>query len=78
VVALSTGDVTSGLVRPLAAEIDKPPLVTNEKSRITCERCAINRKFVLNTNRKPLSGYSLKIFSPLGGASFAAEPRKRK
>jgi hypothetical protein len=29
-VAPSTGDVTSGLGRPLAAEIGKPPFLTNE------------------------------------------------
>jgi hypothetical protein len=65
VVALSTGDVTSGLGRPLAAEIDKPPLLTNEKSHITCERCAIDRKFVLNTDRKPWSLYRLVTSLPV-------------
>jgi hypothetical protein len=58
-VALSFDDVTSGLGRPLAAEIDKLPLLTNEKSHITCERYAIDSKLVLNTNRKPWSLYRL-------------------
>jgi hypothetical protein len=121
----SFDDVTSGLGRRLAAELDKPPLLTNGKSNITCERCAIDRKLVLNiprkpwslyllvtslpvsdvtelvkwcsrcegwwklvnnskitrdskkchqtTNRKSGSDYSLKIFSPLGDASVAAD-----
>jgi hypothetical protein len=51
-VALSTGDVISGLGRPLATEIEKPPLSTNEKAHIACERYAIDSKLVLNTNRK--------------------------
>jgi hypothetical protein len=55
VVTLSTGDVTSGLVRPLAAGIDTPPLLTNEKSHVTRERCGVDHKFVLNTKRKPWS-----------------------
>jgi hypothetical protein len=55
VVDLSTGDVTSGLPRPLAAEIAKPLLMTNQRSHITRERCAIDRNLVLNTNRKPWS-----------------------
>jgi hypothetical protein len=54
-----TGDVTSVLGRPLAAEINKPPLSTNENSYIPCERCAKGRKFVLNTDRKPWSLYRL-------------------
>jgi hypothetical protein len=65
VVALSTGDVTSGLGRPLEAEIGKPPLVTNENSHITCEQCAINRKIVLNTNREPWSFYRLVTSLPV-------------
>jgi hypothetical protein len=52
---LSIGDVTSGLPRPLAAEIAKPLLMTNQRSHITRERCAIDRNLVLNTNRKPWS-----------------------
>jgi hypothetical protein len=64
-VTLSIDDVTSGLGRPLAAELDKPPLLTNGKSHITCERCAIDRKLVLNTNRKPWSLYLLVTSLPV-------------
>jgi hypothetical protein len=64
-VALSTGDVISGLGRPLATEIEKPPLLTNEKSHITCERYAIDSKLVLNTNRKPWSLYRLVMSLPV-------------
>jgi hypothetical protein len=55
VVELSIGDITCGLARPLAAVIAKLLLMTNEKSPIICERCAIDWKLVLNTNRKPRS-----------------------
>jgi hypothetical protein len=41
VVGLSNGDVTSGLIRPLVAEIDNPPLRTPEKMHITSERYTI-------------------------------------
>jgi hypothetical protein len=36
VVELLNGDVTSGPRRPLAAEIDKPPLMTRDETQITC------------------------------------------
>jgi hypothetical protein len=52
---LSFDDVSCGLGCPLAAAIDKPPLSTNKNSPITCERCAIDRNFVLNTDRKQWS-----------------------
>jgi hypothetical protein len=55
VIELSIGDVTSGLARLLAAEIVKPPLLTNEKSNKTCEQYAVDSKIVLRTNRKPWS-----------------------
>jgi hypothetical protein len=65
VVALSSGDVTSGLGLPLVAEIDKLTLMTNEKSHITCERYAIDRKFVSNTDRKTWSLYRLVTSLPV-------------
>jgi hypothetical protein len=34
-VSLSTGDVTSGIKRPLAVEIDKRPLLACQKTPIT-------------------------------------------
>jgi hypothetical protein len=54
-VKLLNGDVTSDLRRLLAAEIDKPPLLTTHKTHITCERYTIVAKHVLNTDRKPWS-----------------------
>jgi hypothetical protein len=51
-VALSTCDVISGLERPLAMKIEKPPILVNEKSHITCERHAMGSKLVLNANKK--------------------------
>jgi hypothetical protein len=43
VVELSLGDVTSGLARLLAAEIEKPPLCDPRKiSHLTCERYTID------------------------------------
>jgi hypothetical protein len=64
-VNLSVDDVIFRSRTPLAAEIDKPPLVTKEKSHITCERYAIDRKLVLNTNRKPWSLYRLVTSLPV-------------
>jgi hypothetical protein len=65
VIELSIGDVISGIARLLAAEIDKPPLLTNEKPHITCERYAIDSKLVLNTNRKPWSLCHLVMSLPV-------------
>jgi hypothetical protein len=39
VVALSTGDVTSGLKRPLVVEIDIPPQSTIKKMGVTFKLC---------------------------------------
>jgi hypothetical protein len=55
VVELSNGDFTSGSRRPLAAEIDKRPLLTSEKTPITSERYTVDKKHALNTNGKPWS-----------------------
>jgi hypothetical protein len=52
VVALSTGDVTSGLGRFLAVEIDITPKSTTKKTSITLKRFMLGKKQVLNTNRK--------------------------
>jgi hypothetical protein len=38
VVKLWNGDVTSDLRHPLTAEIDKPPLLSSQKTHKTCER----------------------------------------
>jgi hypothetical protein len=55
VIALSNGDFTSGLRRPMAAEIDKRPLLTSQIIPITSERYTVDSKHVLNSNRKPWS-----------------------
>jgi hypothetical protein len=46
VVELSNGDFTSGLRRPVAAEIDKRPLLTSQKTLITTERYTVDKKHV--------------------------------
>jgi hypothetical protein len=51
-VELSNDDVTSGLRRPLAAEIDKWPSMT---SHITLERYTVDSKHVLNGKQKQWS-----------------------
>jgi hypothetical protein len=65
VVELSNGDFTSGLRRPLAAEIDKRPLLTSQKTPITYERYTVDKKHVLNTNRKPWSTNRLVASFPV-------------
>jgi hypothetical protein len=47
-VALSTGDVNSSLLQPIAAEFDYPPFFTTKKRAcpITFEHCLIDIKFV--------------------------------
>jgi hypothetical protein len=64
-VKLSNGDVTSDLRRPLAAEIDIPPLLSTQKTHITCERYTIDAKHVLNTDRKPWSTNRLVTSFPI-------------
>jgi hypothetical protein len=54
-IELSNGDVASALRHPLAAEIAKRPLLTTQKTHITCERCTIDSKHVLNTDTYTLS-----------------------
>jgi hypothetical protein len=54
-IKLLNGDVTSDVRRPLAAVIDKPPLLSPQKTHITSERCTIDAKHVLNTDMKPWS-----------------------
>jgi hypothetical protein len=69
VVELSIGDVTSGLARPLAAEIDKSPLFeSGRKSHIIRERYTLDPKHVLDTNRKPWSLYQLMTLLPVSDA----------
>jgi hypothetical protein len=65
VVELSNGDFTSGLRRPLAAEIDKRPLLTSQKTPITSERYTVDKKHVLNTDRKPWSTNRLVASFPV-------------
>jgi hypothetical protein len=65
VVELSNGDFTSGLRRPLAAEIDKRPLLTSQKTPIASERYTVDKKHVLNTNRKPWSTNRLVASFPV-------------
>jgi hypothetical protein len=67
VVELSIGDVTSGLARPQAAEIDKSPLFDcRRKSAVTRERYIIDPKHVLDTDRKPwLLHYLMTLLSVL-------------
>jgi hypothetical protein len=55
VVELSNGDSTFGMRRPIAAEIDKRPLLTSQKTPMTSERYTVDNKHVLNTNKKPWS-----------------------
>jgi hypothetical protein len=55
VVELSNGGFTSGLERPLAAEIDKRPSLTSQNTPITSERYTVDKKHVLNTNWKSWS-----------------------
>jgi hypothetical protein len=65
VVELSKGDFTSGLRHPLAAEIDKRPLLTSQKTPITSERYTVDKKHVLNTNGKPWSANRLVASFPV-------------
>jgi hypothetical protein len=64
-VELSNGDFTCGLRRPLAAEIDKRPLLTSKKTPITSVRYTVDKKHVLNTNRKPWSTNRLVALIPV-------------
>jgi hypothetical protein len=48
-VTLSTGHVTSGPRRTIAAEVDKPQLMITEKSCLTCEWYTIESENILNT-----------------------------
>jgi hypothetical protein len=56
---LSNGDFTSGLELPLAAEIDKRPLLTSQKTPIPSDRYTVDKKHVLNTNRKTVVDKSI-------------------
>jgi hypothetical protein len=55
VIELTTGDVTSGLRRPLEAEMDKRQLLTCQKKQSTYERYTIDSKHEVNSYRKPRS-----------------------
>jgi hypothetical protein len=65
VVELSNGDFTFGLRSPLAAEIDKRPLLTSQKKPITSERYTVDKKHVWNANRKPWSTNRLVASFPV-------------
>jgi hypothetical protein len=70
VVELSIDDVTSGLARPLAAEIAKSPLFdSRRKPHITRERLTIDRKHVLNADRKSMVTQSSDDFTSVSDAS---------
>jgi hypothetical protein len=64
-VALSTGDVTSGLGCPLAAEIYITPKSTTKKTSKTLKRCMLDKSCVLNTNRKPCLSFRSVISFPV-------------
>jgi hypothetical protein len=64
-VEVSNDDFISGLRRPLAAEIDKRPLLTSQKTPITSERYTVDKKDVLNTNSKPWSTNRLVASFPV-------------
>jgi hypothetical protein len=68
VVKLLNVDVTSDLCRPLATEVDKPPLLTSRKTHITYERYTRDAKHVLNTDRKPWSTNRLLTLFPVSDA----------
>ena len=54
-VARQDGDVTFGVCRPIAAEIDIPPLRPIESMPINHKRLKTECISLLNTNRKPWS-----------------------
>jgi hypothetical protein len=64
IVALLTRDVTSGLGRPLAAEINKSPIFDcRRKSHLTSQRYTLETKHVLNTTWEAWSLHHLvKLF----------------
>jgi hypothetical protein len=51
----SNGDIISGPARPLAAEIDIPPISARRKPLLPSKRYKIDEKCCWNTNRKPWS-----------------------
>lgn len=51
-VELSTCDVIPGLIRPIATEIDNPPLLTQTKRMYFVNGTPIHEKQVLNPKRK--------------------------
>jgi hypothetical protein len=64
----SNGDFTSGLTRPLAAEIVFLPFSAITKALITSKRYKIDGKCPQNTNRKPWSPYRLVTSLPVSNA----------
>jgi hypothetical protein len=65
VVELSNGDFTSCYRRPIAAEIDKQPLMTSQIMSVTKERYTVDSKHALNTKRKPWSTNRLVASFPV-------------
>lgn len=61
----SHGDVSSGLERPLAAEVDIAPLSTIEKALTT----SLDKKCMLSTNKKPWSRNKTVTLLPVEYAS---------
>jgi hypothetical protein len=47
VIALSTGDVSSGLERPLAVKVDIPSRFKNQEKHITIQRCKLLEQCIL-------------------------------
>jgi hypothetical protein len=64
----SNGDVTSGLARPLAIEIDISRISARGKPLIASKRYKIDGKCCWNTNRKPWSLYRLVTSLPVSDA----------
>jgi hypothetical protein len=64
----SIGDVTSGLARPLAAEIVFLPFSAITKALIASKRYKIDGKCQQNTNRKPWSLYQQVNSFPVSNA----------
>jgi hypothetical protein len=75
-VELSNVDVTSGLARLLAAEINKLPFFDSDRmSYITRERYTIDPKYVLNTSRKPWLLSCLVMSNPVSSAPYQTKSR---
>jgi hypothetical protein len=68
VVKESNGNVTSGLERPLAAEVVFLPFLAIRKALIASKRYMIDGKCEKNSKRKPWSLYRLVTSVPVSNA----------